>query len=73
MHIKECMFPQQPILHNLKGTISKALSSMGRLLPIDDAIALLKIISSVAQRYKISSSPPSKKAKSEVHRRFVEG
>lgn len=56
----------------MKGTISKALGVMGRLLPAADALRLLEQIGEVASRFKPTAGN-EKKAKLEARRRFWEG
>ena len=67
-------FVVQPLLHNLKGGISRACGVVGRMLPLEDACELFCYVAPVAPRYKVADIPvDSKQYSSLVRRRFRNG
>ena len=48
------VFRMQPMLHNIKGAISRACSVVGRALPHEDGHVLFQYLVTVAKRYGIT-------------------
>ena len=68
------VFPVQPVLHNIKGAISRACSVVGRVLPPPDSNVLFQYLVTVAKRYGITKLPvASRQHRSLVRRRFRSG
>ena len=68
------VFPMQPVLHNIKGAISRACSVVGRVLSPADANLLFQYLVTVAKRYGITKLPvDSRHHRSLVQRRFRTG
>ena len=68
------VFPMQPVLHNIKGAISRACNVVGRVLPPADANVLFQYLVTVAKRYGITKLPvDSRQHRSLVRRRFRTG
>ena len=51
------VFSMQPVLHNIKGAISRACSVVGQVLPRADANVLFQYLSSMAKRYQVMKLP----------------
>ena len=67
-------FVSRPVLHNLKGGISRGCGVVGRILPADDECAMHRYICAVAPRYKLGDVPQdSTQYCSLVRRRFRTG
>ena len=68
------VFPNQPVLHTIKGPISRTCSFVGRVLPHAYANVLFPYVSSIAKWYKVTKWPgDSRQYRSLVGHRFWTG
>ena len=63
----------QPVLHNIKGAISRAVGVIGRVLSGDLPQVLLQVIGTVAKRYQMKETMPSSSSRTEARTRFRSG